>query len=60
MTQITNVMFIMLIAITMSIVVTFFTYIFDISVDVPSLIKSIPHLILNYHFNLGWSFSNFV
>ncbi len=50
MTQITNVMYIIMITITMSIIATFFTFLFDISVDVKSLVKNIPHLLANYHF----------
>jgi len=50
MTQIMNVMYIILITITMSIIATFFTFLFDISVDVKSLVKNIPHLLANNHF----------
>lgn len=50
MTQITNVMYIILITISMSILATFFTYLFDISFDVKSLVKSIPHIIFGEHF----------
>lgn len=47
MTQIKNVMYIVLITLTMSIIATVLTFMFDNSFDVKSLVKSIPHLILN-------------
>ncbi len=47
MTQITNVMYIIIITISMSLIATFLTYVFDMSTDVQSLVKSIPHYLVN-------------
>ncbi len=47
MTQITNVMYIIIITISMSLIAAFLTYVFDITNDVRSLVKSIPHLLVN-------------
>lgn len=48
MTQITNVVYIVLITITMSVVATLLTIMIDYSFDIPGLVKQIPHLI-NIH-----------
>lgn len=50
MTQITNVLYILLITIAMSVVATFLTLSFDRVIDVESFVKSIPHLVLTVGF----------
>ena len=46
MTQISNVMYIVLITIAMSLVATLLTIMIDHSFDIPGLVKQIPHLII--------------
>lgn len=46
MTQITNVVYIVIIAIALSIVATLLTVMLDRTFDIPGLMKEIPHLII--------------
>ncbi len=46
MTQITNVMYIVIVTIALSIVATLLTVVLDHSLDIPGLMKEIPHLII--------------
>lgn len=46
MTQITNVMYIVIITIALSIVATLLTVMLDHSFDIPGLMKAIPQLII--------------
>jgi hypothetical protein len=47
MTQITNVLYIVIIAIAMSVGATLLTILVDHSFDIPGLVDQIPHLIIN-------------
>ncbi len=46
MTQITNVTYIVLITIAMSVAATLLTFMIDHSFDIPGWVKQIPHLII--------------
>jgi hypothetical protein len=46
MTQITNVLYIVIITLALSVVATLLTVMLDRSFDIPGLMKEIPHLII--------------
>ncbi|CAN5860848.1 hypothetical protein BH23THE1_BH23THE1_36090 [soil metagenome] len=46
MTQITNVLYIVFITIAVSVVATLLSIMIDHAIDVPGLVKQIPHLII--------------
>ena len=47
MTQITNVLYIVIVTVAMSVAATLLTIFVDHSLDVPGLVDQIPHLVIN-------------
>jgi hypothetical protein len=47
MTQITNVLYIVVITVAMCVAATLLTILVDHSFDIPGIIKQIPHLVIN-------------